>query len=392
MTISAQSLDELRSRTSVKWRTHPHDVLPLFVAELDFALAEPIAEALHDGIRRSDTGYASGDSELPEAFSAFADARWGWSVDPDHVRTTADVSMGIVECLRRVTEPGDRVVITPPVYPPFFDLVRESGAVVVEAPLQESDSSPDHSAWSLDLDAIDAAFRAGAKAMVLCNPHNPLGHPHRRAELHELALIADRYGVAVISDEIHAPLVHSDGVHVPYLTVSDAARDHGIAITSASKAFNLAGLKCAVMATASARMRAIVTGMYQEVFWRTGHLGVIASTAAFRDGGPWLDEAIAALQGNRDLLATLIAERLPGVAYRPPAASYLAWLDMRALGLGDDPAKQLLKDAKVALSPGRDFGGQGTGFARLNFGCSPEVLTEAVDRIAAATIGSHDRQ
>ncbi|QEE61454.1 aminotransferase class I/II-fold pyridoxal phosphate-dependent enzyme [Salinibacterium sp. dk2585] len=391
MTISVPSLEQLRTRSSAKWRTYPDDVLPLFVAELDFALAAPIAEALHDSIRRSDTGYASGDAELPEAFSRFAAERWGWSVDIQHVRSTADVSMGIVECLRRVTETGDRVVITPPVYPPFFDLVRESGAAVVAVPLRDSDAS-DHSAWSLDLDAIEAAFRDGAKAMVLCNPHNPLGHPHPRSELEELARIADRYGVTIVSDEIHAPLTHSDGDSVPYLTVSQEARDHGIAITSASKAFNLAGLKCAVMVTASARMRAVVSGMYQEVFWRTSHLGAIASVAAFRYGSAWLDDAIATLEGNRSLLTRLLAEKLPGVAYREPAASYLAWLDFRALGLGDNPAERLLSDARVALSPGPDFGGQGTGFARLNFGCSPEVLTEAIERIAAATIGSHDRQ
>ncbi|MCW4384663.1 aminotransferase class I/II-fold pyridoxal phosphate-dependent enzyme [Salinibacterium sp. SYSU T00001] len=386
MDVRAQTLDELRTRTSVKWRSYPADVLPLFVAEHDFPLAEPVADALHACIRRSDTGYSSGGPELPEAFAGFALSRWGWQVDPAHVRSTADVSMGIVECLRGLIEPGDRVVITPPVYPPFFELVREAGGVVAEAPLLE-----DAEGWHLDLTAIEDAFAAGAKAMVLCNPHNPLGHPHDRSELEALAAIAERHGATVVSDEIHAPLTHRDARFVPFLTVSEAAREHGISITSASKAFNLAGLKCAVMVTASPRMRAIIEGMYQEVFWRTSHLGVHASIAAFQHGSEWLDGLLASLEENRALLSRLIHQKLPGVGFREPRASYLAWLDVRRLQLGDEPARHLLTRARVALGAGRDFGVQGTGFVRLNFGCSPEVLTDAVDRIAAATIGTYDR-
>jgi cystathionine beta-lyase len=383
MAVSAQSLDDLRKRTSVKWRTHPDDVLPLFVAELDFALAEPIAEALHARIRDSDTGYASGGSELAESFSRFALGRWGWMVDPAHVRSTADVSMGIVECLRQVTEPGDGVIITPPVYPPFYDLVREAGARVVEVPLVDTGTT-----WELDLDRIEDAFVAGARSMVLCNPHNPLGLPHTRSQLEALAEIADRHGVVIVSDEIHAPLTHSDGHYIPYLTVSEHSRDHGVAITSASKAFNLAGLKCALIVTGSPRMRAIVEGMHQEVFWRTGHLGVHASIAAFDHGASWLDEAIETLESNRMLLTRLLAEHLPAAHYREPVASYLAWLDLSEYGLGDDPSRRILSEARVALAPGPDFGAQGTGFARLNFGCSPEVLTLAIERIAATTLST----
>ncbi|TQL47769.1 cystathionine beta-lyase [Homoserinimonas aerilata] len=392
MAVTAETLDKLRQRTSEKWRSHPDDVLPLFVAELDFPLAEPIAEALHDAVRRSDTGYTAERTELPEAFSEFVLRRWGWRVDPAFVRTTADVSMGIVEVLRRVTEPGDTVIITPPVYAPFYELIAEAGARVAEVPLMLLDTGvgtateePD-ARWELDLDGIDDAFAAGARAMVLCNPHNPLGHPHPRGQLEKLAAIAEKHGATIIADEIHGPLTHSDGHYTPFLTISDAAREYGVAITSASKGWNLAGLKCALMVTASPRMRAVVDGMHQEVFWRTSIFGVQAATAAFRDAEPWLDGAIASLEANRRLLTSLLAERMPEVGYREPRASYLAWLDLRALGWGDDPSRHILENAKVALSSGPTFGAQGTGFARLNFGCSPEVLTEAIDRIANARL------
>ena len=385
MAVTAQTLPELRQRTSAKWRLYPDDVLPLFVAEMDYPLAEPIAEALHAAVRRSDTGYAVEDPELRSAFAGFALRRWGWQVDPDQVRTTTDVSMGIVEILRRVTEPGDGVIIMPPVYPPFFELLPEAGARVVEVPLLDTGK-----VWAIDLDGVERAFEAGAKALLLCNPHNPLGHPHPRGELGRIAELAERFGATVISDEIHGPLTHSDGHYVPFLTISDAAREHGVALTSASKGWNLAGLKCALMITDSSRMRAIIDGMPEEVFWRTSILGVHGAIAAYRHGEEWLDGVIESVERNRRLLSSLLAERMPAVVHREPRASYLAWLDLRALGWGDDPSAHILREARVALNPGTEFGAQGTGFVRLNYGCSPELLTEAIDRIAAIKLTPHD--
>ncbi|MCU1546982.1 MAG: aspartate aminotransferase [Homoserinimonas sp.] len=378
MAVIPESLATLRLRTSAKWTTYPEDVLPLFVAEMDFPLAEPIAEALHAAIRRSDTGYLGLGQELQEAFAAFADRRWGWPVDPSRVHTTIDVSMGIVEVLRRVLAPGGEVVIAPPVYAPFCDLVSEAGGRVREVPL-----TYDGDVWSLDLLGLERAFADGARVFLLCNPHNPLGHPHAEETLQKVAELADTYGVTVISDEIHAPLVHSDGVYTPYLTVSDAARNHGVAITSASKGWNLAGLKCALIVSGSLRMNNVVAGMYEEVFWRTSIFGAAASTAAFTHAEAWLDGAVATIEHNKQLLTSLLQSQLPEVRYAQPSASYLAWLDFRALGWGEDPSAIILERAKVALNPGPSFGRQGAGFARLNFACSTEVLTEAVQRIAA---------
>jgi len=376
--VSADPLDLLRTRTSAKWRIYPDDVLPLFVAEMDYPLAPAIAATLHELIARSDTGYVAGPGKLPLAFAGFAERRWGWTVDPARVRTTTDVSVAIVECLRMVIQPGDGVIITTPAYPPFFDLIPEAGGVVVDVPLINDDAG-----WSLDLTAVESALAGGARAVLLCNPHNPVGLVHSRASLIALADLAARYGATVVSDEIHGPLTHPDAEFVPFLDVSDAAKEHGLCVTSPSKAFNLAGLKCAMMIAASDSMTAVLDGLPLEVGYRTALFGLHASTAAFRDGDDWLDGTIAAIVDSRRALTSLLAEHLPDIVYREPSASFLAWLDFRAAGWGDDPSQRALAQARVALNPGPTFGSQGIGFARLNFACSPEVLTEAVVRLAA---------
>lgn len=379
--VAADPLDQLRTRTSAKWRGYDADVLPLPIAEMDYPLAEPIAEALHAAIRRSDTGYNPGSRPVAEAFAGFAAARLGWEPDPARVTCTADVSLGIVEVLRRVTRPGDGVIVNPPVYPPFFDLVTEAGGVVVDVPLAGGIDE----GWSLDLPGIEAAFADGARAMVLCNPHNPVGLVHSREDLAALAELAARFGVAIVSDEVHGPLSQPEAPYVPFLTVSDAAREHGLAITAASKAFNLAGLKAAMVLTASERGDAVREAFPYEVEWRMGQFGSIASVAAFRHGAYWLDGVIASIDDNRRLLVDLLADLLPDVRYRMPQASYLAWLDLSALGWGDDPAERALRDARVALAAGPGFGGEaGRGHARLNLACSPEVLSEAITRISDA--------
>ena len=379
--VSADPIDVLRTRTSAKWRSFPADVLPLPVAEMDFPLAEPIAEALHAAIRRSDTGYHSGSRHVAEAFQGFAARRLRWDVDPARVTCTGDVSMGIVEVLRRVTAPGDGVVITPPIYPPFFDIIVEAGGAVVEVPMRGGLDE----GWSLDLDGIEAAFAGGARAMVLCNPHNPIGWVPDADALRALADLAARFGATIVSDEVHGPLAQPESPYTPFLTVSDAAREHGIAVTSASKSFNIPGLKSALVVTASERGDRVREAFPQEVEWRMGQLGAIGSIAAFQEGGPWLDGVLASLDDNRRLLAELLADELPGVRYRMPQATYLAWLDLSALGWGDDPAVHALEHAKVALANGPMFGASvGRGHARLNFACSPEVLSEAVTRLADA--------
>jgi cystathionine beta-lyase len=378
--VRALPLTQLRERTSEKWREYPADVLPLFVAETDFPLAPAITAALERAVRAGDTGYVASRTPLAEAYVGFAERRYGWSVDPRRIRTTADVSMGIVEILRRVIRPGERVIVNPPIYPPFFDLVEEAGAVVERVPLRDTGES-----WELDLDGIRQALAAGARAILLCNPHNPTGAVPSAADLDALARLAEEYGAAVVSDEIHAPLAQPDAGFTPFLATGDAARRVGYTVTSASKAFNLAGLKCALMITASDETTAMVRSLPIEVEWRTGQFGMLAAVAAFSpESDGWLDGLLLTLDENRRLLARLLAEHFPEARYRMPDAGYLAWIDLTGLGWGANPAKQILRQAKVALHFGPAFGAEGAGHVRVNFGTGPEILTEAIERIARA--------
>ncbi|MFT3798854.1 MalY/PatB family protein [Microbacterium sp.] len=377
--LDALPLETLRRRSSSKWRTYPADVLPMFVAETDFALAPAITAALTEAVANGDTGYTPPDPGLGRAFAQFAGRRFGWQVDPARIRSTGDVMMGVVELLRAATRPGDRVITTPPVYPPFAMCIAEAGCRVEPVPLADTGA-----AWELDLDGIEAALARGARAVLLCNPHNPTGTVHSASALASLAELAARHGAVVISDEIHAPLTHGEVPYTPFLAASDDAAAVGYAVTSASKAYNLAGLKCALMVTATDATTAVVRDLCAEVEWRTGLLGAIAGVAAFdaaSDG--WLDALRARLDLNRHLLADLLAEHLPLASYRAPDAGYLAWIDLSAYGWGDDPAQHIRRRAKVALHHGPLFGPQGAGHVRLNFGCGPDVLVDAVTRIGA---------
>jgi cysteine-S-conjugate beta-lyase len=381
--FDAIPLAELRRRRSTKWRWYPPDVLPAFVAELDVPLAAPIRAALHDAVELGDAGYVE-PGALPEAFAGFAADRLGWQVDPGQVLLMPDIMLGATEILRVATRPGDGVVVNPPVYPPFFATLNEIGRQTIEVPLRHSPGPDTAAGYDLDLGGLRAAFAAGARAYLLCSPHNPVGRVWSAQALRQVAELAADYDVLVISDEVHAPLVLPGATHTPFLALGRPATDCGVVLSSASKAWNVAGLKCAVAVTAGGRPRALLRQIPQEFQYGASILGVVAAEAAFTDGRPWLDALVVHLDRNRTLAAELLAEGLPGVRYQPPEASYLGWLDCTALGLGNDPAAAFLERGRVALSPGPGFGRQGAGFARLNLGTSRDLLTEAVRRMRAA--------
>ena len=373
------ALDTLRQRRSMKWRTYPADVLPAWVAEMDFGLARPVIDAVTGALELGDCGYGV-TGTLDEVFAGFAAGRLGWAADPARVFAIPDVMTGLAEVIQALTPPGAGVVINPPVYPPFWFRFGFSGRRIVEAPLAvDADGR-----YQLDPDALDRALsQPGVGAYLLCSPHNPTGSVWTREQLHTVADLCQRREVLLVVDEIHAPLVLPGADYVPFLSIDHEMTARAFAFTSASKGWNIPGLKCGLAVAGSAAGGKVLAERWEAVL--PGHLGVLASVAAFTDGLPWLDAVRAQLDENRWLLRSLLAEQLPGARYQPPQASFLAWIDCRGLGLAGDPAATFLAHGRVALSPGGDFGRQGQGFARLNMGTSPELLAEAVRRMAAAT-------
>lgn len=371
-------IDQLHARrTSAKWRTYDADVLPAWIAEMDLDLAECIAGALHDAIDRSDTGYRW-NGDLPQALIEFSSRHWDWTFPVEHVVVLPDVLTAMAQAMCALTSEHDAVVITPPIYPPFFNVTRSiARRGIVEVPLIDD---------AYDLEGLAEAFaRPEVAAFLMCHPHNPTGFEADAPMLRTIAELARLHGVIVISDEIWAPLTWGDEPFVPYLTVDPDLTAPDVALVSASKAFNLAGLKCAqIVAGSGPAARRLRDAIPIEVTYGTGHLGVIASVAAYRAGDGWLAETTALLASNMALLRRELTAALPEVRFHPPAATYLAWLDCRPLGLGDDPAAVFLEHGRVAFNAGHLYGDVGKGFVRVNIATDPQVVVEMVHRMALA--------
>jgi cystathionine beta-lyase len=371
-------LGKLRRRRSEKWRLHPPDVLPAFIAEMDYDLAEPVVAVLRSAIDLGDCGY-SNPMWVGESFARFAAARHGWAVDPGRVHLVPDVMAGVDAIFRLVLEPGDSVVINPPVYPPFFEHLTAARLPIAEVPLIRKDSR-----WELDFAGLEAAFAAGARGYLLASPHNPTGRVFSREDLGQIASLANRYGVIVLADEIHAPLTLAGARHTPFVAAGEEAAECGVTLASSSKAFNIAGLKCAVAVAGSATMQRLLDRLPSACQYGAGLLGVLASIAAWESGDDWLDALNAQLDHARTVFGSLLAERLPEAGYVPPEASYLAWVDCTRMGLGADPAEVFLRRGKVALGHGPHFGAPGEGFVRVTIGTSSALIEDIVDRMATA--------
>jgi len=403
--------ERLRSLTWIKWTHFPDDVIPAWVADMDFPTAPAVTETLRALVERNDFGYNwNAARRLPAAFLERQERRFGWQpAEPpiaesggpasQRLRRTqlfCDVVQALETALWLHTEPGDGVVLLTPVYPPFYGAVKSTGCRVIDVPL-------DPDGWRLDASALASALEPGgagwptaqasaagpahcasAKAIMLCNPHNPTGRVFTREELLAIAAVAEERDLLVISDEIWEDLVFPPAVHIPFASLSPEAAARTVTITAASKAFNLAGLRCAVAHVGHGGVAAQLAALPGHVLGAVGTPGAEATLAAWTQGDEWLAETLARLEANRDHLADRLSAELPRVGFTVAESTYLAWLDFSAYGLGDDPAKWLLREARVALSAGTDFGVAGRGFARLNFATTLELLDEIVDRIVRA--------
>ncbi len=371
------SPEALRALGGLKWTGYDADVLPAWVAEMDFGLAPPIAEALHAAIDRGNTGYHYPAAELEAATAAtrFWSDRFGWDVDPSRVFPVPDVIEGIRRAIVHLTEPGSSVVLHTPVYFPFFSMVERAGRSIAEVPSARDDEGR----YRLDLNGMEKALAAGAGSIVLCNPWNPTGRSLSELEIGEVLELARSRGARVITDEVHAPLTLAGATHT---VAAPLDPETVVTVTSASKAWNLPGLKCAQVVLSNDDDRAVWEGYFTPEKVGVGTFGLIANTAAYEESRDWLDDVLLRLEANRRLLDEMIAE-LPDVGYAPPEATYLAWLHFGSLGM-TDPAQFLMEEARVALTSGPPFGEGGQGHARLNFATSAPILTEIMDRIGEA--------
>jgi cystathionine beta-lyase len=371
MAILSLTEAELRTRRSLKWRTYHPDVLPLWVAEMDVAMHPAVEAELLAAARRGDTGYPHGRA-YADAFRAIAADRWDLILDDRQVVTAGDVMNAILAVLTEVTAPGDRVVINPPIYPPFRQVVAGYGREIVEVPLRAD--------GRLDLDALEAALATRPAAYLLCSPHNPNGTVHTAAELAAVVAACAAHDVQLIVDEIHAPLVDPGVVFTPALAVPGSERV--IVVTSAGKAWNLAAFKAGLIVGGSGAAD-VLAGLPPLARQSTGHFGAMLHATALLEAQDWVDELMVEVAANKRLLATLLAERVPGVEYVPAEGTYLAWVDCTGLGLAD-PVGHFLEHGRVAFSAGRNFGSDHAQWARINLAASPGLVTDAVDRMAAA--------
>ncbi len=377
MAIDDRDLANLRERTSAKWRSYGPDVVPAWVAEMDFTLADPIARVLHDAVDRSDTGYRWAE-EVPEALAAFAQREWAWSIDSSKVIVLADVMSAIAQAVVHLTDAGAQVVINPPVYPPFFSTVDQvCGRQVRDVPLMEVDG-----AYRLDLAGVAEAFAdPRVQAYILCSPHNPTGTVHSQSELLAVAELARSHDVVVIADEIHAPMTLTGARHVPFLSVTGDVTDlRAVSCVSASKTWNIPGLKCAQLVGSDSVGDLLRDAIPLESTFGVGHFGVLGTLAAYQQGDPWRREMLETLDRRRRQLCSRLSA-LGEVEVTWPEASYLAWVHLPMLG--EDPAAVLLDEAKLAVNSGAPFGAPGIGHVRINYATSEAILDDILDRVGA---------
>jgi cystathionine beta-lyase len=375
----------LRSKRGVKWAMAGPDALPAWVADMDFPVAPVVANALEAALRRGDLGYPAwstwtGVNPLAEPFAGRMADLYGWHPEPGHLRNLSDVLQALQVLLHLTTRPGDAVAVQTPAYPPFLKTIQLMGRRVLPGPIERTADG-----WRFDPQRLEQAVReSGCRTLMLVNPHNPTGRVLTTEELQALAEIAVGNDMLIVADEVLADFVRPPHRHVPIASLDPAVAERTVTINSATKSFNLAGLRCAVVHLAPGALRQEFDDHPPDFFGPVNVLGVEATRVAWQDGGPWLEALLDHLDGNRDLLVRTMADWAPAVRCDPPEAAYLAWLDCRRLATGGPPAEWFRSEARVQLSAGETFGPEGQGFVRLNYGTSTGVLTEMLDRMGTA--------
>ncbi len=382
---SAEQLDldriiRRRGTDSVKWSRYGSDVLPLWVADMDFVSPNPVTEALKQRVSQGVFGYGIEPPEFRGVVQERMQRLYGWAIQPDDLLFLPGVVVGFNLVSKAIGEPGDGVLIQPPVYPPFFGIGANVNRTIQEAPLV-----PTAEGYEIDFDAFERAVTPRTRVFLLCNPHNPVGRVFTRPELERLAEICIRHDLIICSDEIHEDFVYSGHAHVPIATLAPEVAERTVTLVAPSKSFNVAGFHCSAAVVTNPELRQRLTATGAGLL--PNHLGIldyVAGLTAYQQGDEWLAQVVAYLQANRDFLVSYVRENLRGVSMATPEGTYLAWLDCRQTGIQEAPSEFFLREAKVALNDGATFGKAGEAFARLNFGCPRPLLAEALDRMRAA--------
>jgi len=376
MNYNFDTIINRRGTDSVKWGVFDEDVLPMWVADMDFLSPPPVIEALKERVEHGVFGYPRLLEETEESVVRWLEKRHGWRVTPDDLVFLPGVVTGFNLATHAVTKPGEGVLVQTPTYRPFLEVDKNVGREQHSMSLTVGENG----AYRTGRDTFSMAIRKNTRIFMLCNPQNPTGRVFRKDELEMMAEICLENEIVICSDEIHSDLIFSESEHIPIASLSPEIAANTITLLAPSKTFNIAGLKASVAVITDPNLREKFEGAKQGLVGWVNVLGQVAAQAAYAEGEPWLEALLAYLEANRNYLVDFVRDELPGVRMAKPEGTYLAWLDCREMGV-ENPQQFFLNEAKVGLNDGAWFGEEGTGFVRLNFGCPRELLREGLERM-----------
>jgi cystathionine beta-lyase len=380
MTFDFDTIINRRASESIKWRKFGDEILPLWVADMDFRAPQPVIDALQARLDHGILGYPGLPEGLTESVLGWLSRRHGWEVKPEALIFLPGVVTGFNLAAQAFARPGEGVLLQTPTYVKFFDVSRHVNFIHQEMELTRDANGQ----YQIDLDAFESAITPKTRVFMLCNPQNPTGRVFRQDELEAMAEICLRNEVIICSDEIHSDLIYSGHRHIPIASLAPEIADRTVTFIAPSKTFNVAGLKASVAIITNPALREKFEAARRGLVGWVNLLGMAAMQAAYAEGEPWLESLLPYLEANRDYLAAFVERELPGVTMAKPEGTFLAWLDCRGLGTGQTPSTFFLKEAKIAVNDGAWFGSGGEGFVRLNFGCPRATLEEGLSRMKAA--------
>jgi len=373
---------ERRATDSVKWCLYDEDVLPMWVADMDFKAPQPVIEALRARVEHGVFGYPG---EMKELLQAIVERMWtlyGWEIKTEDILLLPEVIVGFNLACHAVGQPGEGLLIQTPVYPPFFSVANHTQLQLQEAALQRAEEG----SYSIDMQAFEDTITEKTRLFLLCNPHNPVGRIFTRDELERMAEVCLRHRIIIVADEIHGDLIYRGYRHIPIASLDKEIAQRTVTLIAPSKTYNVAGLKCSVCIVQDEELRSKIRQATRGLVGHLNLMGLTAALAAYRHGQEWLEQVLAYLEANRDFTYDFVNSRIPGMTMSKPEGTYLAWLDCRGLANNENPSKFFLEKARVAMNNGEDFGRVGKGFVRLNFACPRSTLEAGLERLRDAVM------